>query len=208
MRISRIGRTGLKVSEICLGTMTFGGRPTRPPPSRSWTAAAEAGVNVHRYGRRVSDGGTPETVGADRDRRRQVAARTPGARRISCWQPSAEADGTPSVGRGALPQAHLAPPCEDSLRRLRTEYIDLYQTHGPDPATPVDETLRALESLVRQRQGALHRLLELSGMAVGRRALDQRPAPGRVTSAPATLQPPYRAIEDEIVPLCQEHGVG
>ena len=145
MEYRRMGRTGLRVSTICLGTMTFGFQTDQPTALRILDTAWEAGVNfldtsdVYPLG---SDdtGTTEEIIGSwlkrmPRDRV-VVATKARGA----------TGPGPNDVG---LSREHILSAVDASLARLGTDYIDLYQTHFPDPATPIEETMRALEDLVR-----------------------------------------------------------
>jgi aryl-alcohol dehydrogenase-like predicted oxidoreductase len=105
---------------------------------------------------------------------------------------------------------HIKAQCEASLRRLGTDRIDLYQLHRPDPATPIEETLEALDDLVRQ--GKVHYVgvstypawRTMEALSVAQRS--------HLSSMPATEQPPYnlldRRVESEVIPLCQEYGLG
>ncbi|MGQ9834001.1 MAG: aldo/keto reductase [Candidatus Villigracilaceae bacterium] len=148
MDYRKLGRTGLKVSPLCLGTMQFGWTADETLSFRILSAALEAGINfidtADIYSRWVTGnpGGVSETIlgkwmkqaGVPRDRL-VIATKVRGR-----------------MGNGpndeGLSRAHILQAVEASLRRLGTDYIDLYQTHWPDNDTPIDETLRALDDLV------------------------------------------------------------
>ena len=153
MRYKNLGGTGLLVSEICLGTMTFGGR------GGFWTAigtldqadadgivarALDAGVNFIDTADVYSEGLSEEITGrAHREFRPQAL------RRRARHQGRSARSGTGPNDRGAS-RGHIMDAVKASLKRLGTDYIDLYQIHGLDPVTPIEETLRALDDLVRQ----------------------------------------------------------
>ncbi len=145
MEYRRMGRTGLRVSTICLGTMTFGFQTDESAAHRIMDIAWDAGVNfldssdVYPMGSEDT-GTTEEIVGTwltrmPRDRV-VVATKARGA----------TGEGPNDVG---LSRQHILSAVDASLERLGTDYIDLYQTHFPDSDTPIDETLKALDDLVR-----------------------------------------------------------
>jgi aryl-alcohol dehydrogenase-like predicted oxidoreductase len=144
----RVGRTGLKVSAICLGTMNFSWSADEPTSHSIMDAALDAGINffdtADMYSYWASDahkGGESETIIGSwlkRKDRRQIVLATKVRGRL--W------DGPNGEG---LSRSHIFHAVEDSLRRLQTDYIDLYQVHYPDDETPLDETLSALDDLVR-----------------------------------------------------------
>lgn len=148
MEYRKLGQTGLKVSELCLGTMTFGWGADEPTSHAIMDRAFDVGINfldtadVYSSWAENNDGGVAETMignwlkGKDR---RQVVIATKVRGRM--W------DGPNGEG---LSRAHILQAVEDSLRRLNTDYVDLYQTHWPDQDTPLEETLRVLDDLVRQ----------------------------------------------------------
>jgi aryl-alcohol dehydrogenase (NADP+) len=141
-----MGRTGLKVSEICLGTMTFAGQCDEPTAIRILDEAAGRGVTFLDTADAYPVPPSPETSG----RTEEVLGRWLQGRRdrfvvaTKCRI---------RVGHGpndqGLSRRHILAACEASLRRLKTDVIDLYQAHSPDPETPLDETLRAFDDLVR-----------------------------------------------------------
>lgn len=147
MAFTKLGRTGLKVSRLCLGTMTFGWSADEAESFRIMDAAVEAGINFFDtadiYSRWIpgNQGGESETVIGNwlrgKDRRSVIIASKV---RGIMW---------PGPNGQGLSRLHIMQACEDSLRRLGTDYIDLYQTHWPDDETPLDETLRALDDLVQ-----------------------------------------------------------
>src|SRR5438309_841357 len=146
MQQRHIGRTGLKVSEICLGTMTFAGQCDEPTARAILDRATDQGVTFLDTADVYPIPPTPETAG----RSEEVIGRWLEGRRdrfvlaTKCRM---------RVGQGpndqGLSRRHILAACEASLRRLKTDSIDLYQSHSPDPETPIDETLRAFDDLVR-----------------------------------------------------------
>ncbi len=147
MKTQRLGRTGLKVSELCLGTMTFGRQCDEALSFAIMDTAREAGVDFFDTADVYPVGGDASTVGRTEDivgkwlkgRREQIVLAT------KCWG----AMGPQPNDRG-LSRKHILAAIDESLRRLQTDYIDLYQVHAPDLDTPIDETLAALDDVVRQ----------------------------------------------------------
>jgi 1-deoxyxylulose-5-phosphate synthase len=149
MEYRRLGRAGLKVSTICLGTMQFGWSTGEPEAHRIMNRAVELGVNFFDtadvYSRWVegNPGGVAEThignwLASGAVARDQIIIATKVRGKMG--------DGPNDEG---LSRGHILNAVEASLRRLQTDYIDLYQTHSPDDETPLDETMRALDDLVR-----------------------------------------------------------
>jgi aryl-alcohol dehydrogenase-like predicted oxidoreductase len=148
MQYRRLGRTGLKVSAICLGTMNFGWSVDEPTSFAIMDAALEAGIDffdtadIYSYWHSGNRGGESETIIGRwmkaRQNRRQIVLATKVRGRM--WEGA--------NGQG-LSRLHIMHAVEDSLRRLQTDYIDLYQVHHPDWETPLDETLEALDRLVK-----------------------------------------------------------
>src|SRR6266496_2865065 len=146
MKTRRLGHTGLKVSEICLGTMTFGHQCDEKTSLAILNKAAEQGVSFLDTADVYPVPPSPETAG----RTEEIVGRWLKGRRdryvlaTKCRM---------RVGTGAndegLSRRHILKACDNSLRRLQTDYIDLYQPHSPDADTPLEETLRALDDLVR-----------------------------------------------------------
>src|SRR4051812_5456466 len=147
MKIRRMGRTGLKVSELCLGTMTFGHQCDEPTSFAILNRAADAGVTFIDTADAYPVPPTPETAGRTEEiigkwlkgRRDAYVVATKCRIRV----------GTGPNDEG-LSRRHILKACDDSLRRLGTDHIDLYQSHAPDADTPIEETLRAFDDLVRQ----------------------------------------------------------
>src|SRR3972149_6606595 len=146
MRVKRVGRTGLKVSDICMGTMTFGAQADEHTAHAILDRALDAGINfvdtadVYPVPPSLETAGrTEEIVGRWlRGKRSSVVLATKCRMRVG-----------PGPNDEGLSRAHILDAVEASLRRLQTDYIDLYQVHSPDPETPLDETVRALDALVR-----------------------------------------------------------
>ena len=206
MQLKRLGRTGLKVTEICMGTMTFGIQAAEDVAHSILDRAAEAGVNFidtsDIYPVPVSietAGRTEEIIGRWlKDKRQRIVLAT------KCVGPM----GPEPNDRGAS-RRHILDAVDASLRRLQTDYIDLYQLHWPDTETPLEETMRALDDLVR---GGKVRYVGCCNFEAWRLckaiSISDRLGLSRFES----VQPLYnllaRGIERELLPFCAEEGVG
>ncbi len=210
MRYRTLGHTGLLVSEICLGTMTFGGRGF-------WTAigaldqsvadrivgrALDAGVNFIDTADVYSEGLSEEITG--KAMRNSGRVRTDLVLATKVFGPTGPGPNDRSASRG-----HIMDGIKASLKRLGTDYIDLYQIHALDQLTPLEETLRALEDLVRQGHVRYIGVSNWSAWAL-MKALGIAERHGWVR--PVTLQAYYsiagRDIEREIVPLLAAERLG
>jgi aryl-alcohol dehydrogenase-like predicted oxidoreductase len=206
MNTRRLGRTGLKVSEICLGTMTFGHQCDERTSFAILDRAAENGVYFLDTADVYPVPPSPETAGGSEaivgkwlqgKRDRFVVA-------TKCRM---------RVGHGpndqGLSRRHILAAVEQSLRRLDTDYIDLYQPHMPDPDTPLEETLHALDDLVRQGKV---RYLGCSNYPAWQVALALGVSERRALARFDCVQPRYnllyREIESELLPLCRDQGIG
>ncbi len=210
MRYNTLGGTGLLVSEICLGTMTFGGKGfwtaigtlDQSVADRIVARALDAGVNFIDTADVYSEGLSEEITGR--------ALQASGRKRSDVIL-ATKAFGQVGPGpndRGAS-RAHLMDAVKASLKRLGTDYIDLYQIHGLDPVTPVEETVRALDDLVRQ--GHI-RYVGVSNWPAWKimKALGVADQGGftRVASLQAYYTIAGRDLEREIVPLLLSERVG
>jgi len=208
MKIKRLGRTGLKVSEICLGTMTFGNQCDEAASFAIMDKAFEAGVFFFDTADVYPLGSTPEMRGrteiivgkwlAERKLRDKIVLAS------KCRGQMGE--GANDVG---LSRKHIIAAVEASLRRLNTDYLDLYQTHQPDPETPIEETLGALDDLVHQGKvrylGSSNYPAHLLGKALW---TSDKYGYARYESNVPRYNILYREIENEIVPLCRAEGLG
>src|SRR5579883_904950 len=148
VEIRRLGRTGLKVSALCLGTMTFGNQTDEEPAFAIMDKAYEAGVFFFDSADVYPVMPRPETWG----RTEQIVGnwlRSRGLRERIVLATKARAKVGPGPNDAGLSRKHLLDAIDASLRRLQTDYVDLYQVHSFDPETPLDETLRALDDIVR-----------------------------------------------------------
>ena len=208
MKIKQLGRTGLKVSEICLGTMTFGNQADEATAFAIMDAADAAGVTFVDTADVYPLGGGSERVGRTEEIVGQWLRERGARQRIVLATKCAGAMGDDPNDAG-LSRKHIIAACEASLRRLQTDYIDLYQAHWPDPATPIEETLHAFDSLV---QSGKVRYIGCSNYPAWQLADALWTSTVHGLARYDCDQPRYnllfRMIEDEIVPLCQAHGVG
>ncbi len=142
MEYRQLGRTGVKVSPLCLGTMFFGERMNEKDSFEMTDACIDAGINFFDCAN-VYTGGKSEDVLGDAlkksGRRDRVILATKVHFPVNNEDPNASGNS----------RRHILDQCEKSLKRLKTDYIDLYYLHRPQPAIPVDETLRALDDLIK-----------------------------------------------------------
>jgi len=206
VQLKRLGRTGLKVTEICMGTMTFGNQAPEETAHAILDRALEAGVNfidtadIYPIPGAVKTAGrTEEVIGhwLKGKRQRVVLATKCGAR----------------VGAGPNDEGssrqHILDAIDASLRRLQTDYVDLYQIHWPDTQTPLEETVLALHDLVRWGKVRYVGCSNFEGWRLCKALwISDRLALSRFES----VQPQYnllsRGIERELLPLCAEESVG
>jgi aryl-alcohol dehydrogenase (NADP+) len=205
MRHVRLGRTGLSVSRLCLGTMTFGLQCDEPTSVAILERAAAAGITFLDTADVYPLGGSLDTVG----RTEEILGRWLGARRHAfvIATKCGGAMGRRPWQRGAS-RKHILDAIEGSLRRLHTDYVDLYQLHHPDPETPIDETLRALDDVVRAGKARYLGCSNFHAYKVAR-ALGRSEALGlgRFDSVQPRYNLLFRQIERELLPLCQEEGL-
>ncbi len=209
MKQRRMGRTGLKVSEICLGTMTFGGQSDEPASMRILDRAFEGGVTFIDTADAYPIPPEPETAGRTEEVIGHWLAGAAGRRHQIVLATKCRI----RVGHGpndqGLSRRHILTACEASLRRLQTDTIDLYQAHLPDPETPIDETLRAFDDLVRSGKV---RYVGCSNYPAWQLALalatSERHGWARYDCVQPRYNVLYREIENELLPLCRDQGVG
>ena len=201
MEYARIGRAGVWVSRLCLGTNMFGAKYVDDDRAISVVdAAIENGINFIDTADLYYDGRSEEVVGkaVKRHNRHELVIGTKGFSTTG-----------PSVNDRGLSHKHLIEAVEGSLRRLNTEYIDLYQVHWWDPDTPIEETLRTLDNLVRQ--GKI-RYIGCSNFAAWHltKALWVSDSLGleRFESIQLLYNLKERDIEREMAPLCLDQKVG
>jgi aryl-alcohol dehydrogenase-like predicted oxidoreductase len=206
MKLRRMGATGLKVSEICLGTMTFGHQCDQPTSLAILDKAVEHGITFLDTADAYPVPPTPETAGRTEEilgawlqgRREQFVLATKCRFRVG-HGPNDE----------GLSRKHILKAIDDSLRRLRTDYLDLYQVHAPDSETPLEETLRALDDLVRVGKV---RYIGCSNYPAWQIALSlgmsDRLGLARLTCVQPRYNLLYREIENELLPLCRDQGLG
>jgi len=203
-----LGSTGLKVSRLCLGTMTYGSKKWREwvleeEESRPFIRRAlELGINFFDTADVYSLGVSEEIVG------RALKEYGPGRDRVVIATKLFNPMGDDPNQRG-LSRKHIRHAAENSLRRLGTDYIDLYQIHRFDPATPVEETMEALNELVREGK-VLY--LGASSMFAWQFAKMLDAAGVRGWAPFVTMQNHYnlmyREEEREMIPLCADRGIG
>ena len=192
------GRTGAKVSSLCLGAMNFGGVTTEADSIKIIHAALEAGFNFIDTANVYNAGQSEVVVGiALADRRDKVFLATKVHGKMG--------DGPNDEGNSRL---HILKACEDSLRRLKTDHIDLYQIHRPNPEIPVEETLSALTDLVcAGKVRYIGCSTHPAWMVMEALAISEREHLARYISE----QPPYnlldRRIENELIPLALRYNL-
>ncbi len=205
MEYRSLGRTGVQVSALCLGCMNFGDThsgTTEEDSIRIIHQAIDSGINfldtANVYSRGISEEITGKALAMD-GRRSRVFLATKFYNRMD--------DHDPNAWGGH--RYHIIKACEDSLRRLQTDHIDLYQMHRPQPSIPIDETLRALDDLIRQ--GKI-RYIGTSTFGAWQLVESLWVAKELGLNRFICEQPPYnlldRRVERELIPFCQSYGFG
>jgi len=200
MEYRSLGRTGVMVSPLCLGAMNFGGSTGQQESVAIINRALEAGINFIDTANVYNAGESERIVGQalkENGRRDEVVLAT------KVYGNMGEGPNERGVSR-----YHIMKACEDSLRRLQTDRIDLYQLHRPSLTVPQDETLRAFDDLIRA--GKVRYIgcsTHPAWIVMEALATSERYQLARYISE----QPPYnlldRRIENELVPLCQKYGM-
>jgi aryl-alcohol dehydrogenase-like predicted oxidoreductase len=212
MKLNPLGRTGLFVSELCLGTMTFGGgdegiwarigRLQQDEAERIVGSAIDAGINFIDTADVYAAGRSEQITGqALRN------LRVPRERVVVATKVFGET-GTGPNERGAT-RSHIVAALKESLRRLQLDHVDLYQIHGFDPATPIEETVRALDTMVEHghvrsigvSNWAAWQIMKALGIA-------ERRGLARFESLQAYYTIAGRDLERELVPMLQSEGLG
>jgi aryl-alcohol dehydrogenase-like predicted oxidoreductase len=204
MDYTHLGRTGLLVSPLCLGTMNFGPQTAEPDSFAIMDRALECGINffdtANRYGSRP--GQTEEIIGRwfkqGGERRDKVVLATKLYGGMADW---------PNFGK--LSALNIRRACEASLRRLQTEYIDLYQFHHIDRETPWDEIWEAMERLVREGKIIYAGSSNFAGWHIvqANEAARRRNFLGLV-SEQSLYNLMERTVELEVLPACEAYGLG
>ena len=200
MEYRSLGRTGVMVTPLCLGAMNFGGPTGEADSIAMINRALAGGINFIDTANVYNGGESERIVGkalAENGKRDQIV--------LATKVHGGMGDGPNDRGNSRY---HIIKACEDSLRRLQTDRIDLYQLHRPDLALPQDETLRAFDDLVRS--GKVRYVgcsTHPAWMVMEALSISEKLGIARYISE----QPPYnlldRRIENELVPLCQKHGL-
>ena len=203
MELRSLGDTGVKVSHFCLGAMMFGpwGNPDRDENIRMIHAALDGGINfidtADVYGQGASEEIVGEALAAGGHRDNVI---------LATKYHGSMGDDPNQAGNS---RRWIIKACDDSLRRLKTDWIDIYQAHRPDPSCDIDETLGALSDLIHQGKVRMagtstfpaHAIVEAHAVALRR---------GRERFR--CEQPPYsilaRGVEADVLPVCQKYGMG
>ena len=213
MQYAILGRTGVKVSRICLGTATFGVAPTAQDADQLVGAAIDLGINfvdtADVYGNMPVFDRPGAPAAADREPAEQILGRALRGRRDQLVI-ATKSNGIvgPDINDRGLSRRHIFRQVETSLRRLGTDYIDLYYAHDPDPDTPLEQTLAAYDDLVRQ--GKI-RYFGLSNHPAWQVTQALWIADDRRLQSPVAAQVKYnlidRAAERELGPACDRFGL-
>jgi len=201
MQYRKLGHSGLQVSEISLGSwLTLGSSVDHGGTARIVERAVELGINFFDSADVYANGAAEEALGAALravPRRHLVIA-------TKCFFPMSEQPNDRGLSR-----KHVFESVHDSLRRLGTDYLDLHQCHRADPATPVEETVRAYEDLIRQGKVLYWGVSEWSAAQIAEAC---RAADATGGYRPISNQPQYnvfrRGIEAEVLPTCEREGLG
>jgi aryl-alcohol dehydrogenase-like predicted oxidoreductase len=199
MEYRRMGRSGLKISEICLGTMTFGHGTEMREAERIVLASLDAGAMFFDTADGYSDGEAERMLGRALGKRRRDAVIA-----TKVFNPMG-----PGPNDSGMSRLHIMQAIEDSLGRLGTDYVDLYYIHHVDVQTPLEEMLRAFDDLVRQGKV---RYIGCSNYEAWRLMEALWTSDSKGLARFESYQPQYslvvRDIEEELVPACEAKGLG
>ena len=206
MEFTYLGRTGLQVSRLCLGTMNFGPLTTEEDSSAIMDKALDLEINffdtANVYGWKQGEGITEQIIGRwfaqGGGRREKVVLATKVYNRMGNWP-----------NERGLSAYHIRKACEDSLRRLQTDHIDIYQFHHVQRDTPWDEIWQAMETLVQQGKIIYAGSSNFGGwhIAQAQEAAQKRNFLGLV-SEQSLYNLNARMIELEVIPACRQYGLG
>ncbi|MEZ4296931.1 MAG: aldo/keto reductase [Polyangiaceae bacterium] len=206
MKMTRLGRTGLRVSRLCLGTMNFGPHTDEPTSHAVMDRALDLGINffdtANVYGWKKGEGWTEQIIGRwfeqGGGRREKTVLATKVYGSMGDW---------PNFSR--LSALHITRACEASLKRLKTDYIDVFQMHHIDRDTPWEEIWQAMETLVHQGKVLYVGSSNFAGWHIARA---NEIAKSRHFLGLVSEQSLYnlidRTVELEVIPACQEYGLG
>jgi aryl-alcohol dehydrogenase-like predicted oxidoreductase len=211
MQYKHLGRSGLKVSPLCLGTMNFGPQTTEPDSFAIMDKALEVGINFFDtadvYGQKKGEGYTEQIVGRwfaqGGTRRERVVIAT---KVFGDMDPEGKPD--PNLARG-LSARKIKMACENSLKRLQTDHIDLYQMHHVDRECPFDEIWQAYDTLIQQGKVVYAGSSNFAGwdIATANLTAQHRHSLGLV-SEQSVYHLDNRTVELEVVPACRHYGLG
>ena len=210
MPTTRLGRTGLTVSRLALGTMTFGLQTDEAMSHQILDKATDGGINFLDTADVYPLGGTLETAGRTEEIiGRWLRAKGAGSRGRYIVASKAVGKMGPNAWDQGASRKHLLDAIDASLKRLQTDHVDLYQLHSDDRETPLDETIEAMDLIVRSGRA---RYIGVSNFLAYRLARALGRAEARNLTRFVSVQPRYsllfREIERELLPLAEEEGLG
>lgn len=199
MEYVRLGKSGLKVSEYCIGADNFGGQTTPEDSLRIMSAAFEGGVNFIDTANSYCDGLSEENVGRFiRTRRSEVVLATKGRSQVG-----------PNPNDVGVNKKYVMQAIDDSLKRLGTDYVDLYQIHAPDLTTPIEETVEAYNDVVRAGKARYIGVSNFSGPQLVEALWAQdRNGFTKFSSVQPRYNLLFREPERELFQVCLDQGVG
>ena len=203
MNYTNLGQSGLKVSQMCLGTNNFGGQVSEETSVKIVNKALDCGINVIDTANVYTGGKSEEIIGnAMKGQRDEVI--------IATKVGFGTLEGPPARSNwSGLSRKHILSQVEHSLKRLQTNFIDIYYLHRFDPETPLEETLRTFDYLVRQGKV---RYIACSNFTAWQIAKAHEICENHDLEKLVAVQPPYnllqRDIEKDIIPYCQQEGLG
>lgn len=218
MKYALLGTTGLRVSRLCLGTAAFGVVPQESDADRLVGAAFDAGVNFFdtatSYGNRSGQDRPGVPSAAERKSSEEILGECLKGRRdeviLATKVQERVGDGPNDGGPqgGGLTRYHMMKRLELSLRRLQTDHVDIYYAHHPDPTTPIEETLRAFDDMVKAGKV---RYIALSTFPAWQVVNTLWKSDKLLLNAPVCLQVPYnlifRGVEADVIPVAQKFGL-